>query len=142
MVAHLKALHATQSSFSQIASRLNAEFPMTRVTRNACIGKSKRVGLPDRVRQAQPRRERKERPAVVGTAKRIINFRAANVSIYEARIRAAEVEPLHVSLFDIKQGQCRYPYGDGPFTFCGCQAMKGSSYCEPHYHLTREDSRS
>lgn len=50
-------------------------------------------------------------------------------------LRSVEVEPLHFSLADLQHGQCRYPYGDGPFTFCGCRTEPDRPYCEPHQKL-------
>lgn len=51
-------------------------------------------------------------------------------------LRCVEVEPRHVSLLDLQQGgDCRWPYGDGPFTFCGHPAVFGS-YCGPHFGLS------
>lgn len=46
--------------------------------------------------------------------------------------RVAPVEPLHVSLLDLEWHQCREPYGDGPFTFCGHTAIPGKPYCAHH----------
>jgi len=46
-----------------------------------------------------------------------------------------------LSLIDLEPGDCRYPYGgdeDGEaITFCGHPRRQGSSYCTPHFHLTR-----
>lgn len=54
-------------------------------------------------------------------------------------LRCVEIVPRHVSLIDLEPGDCRYPYGGDaePITFCGHGKMAGSSYCVPHYHLTR-----
>lgn len=46
--------------------------------------------------------------------------------------RAADVVPLNVSLLDLEWHQCREPYGDGPFTFCGHTAIPGKSFCTHH----------
>ena len=49
--------------------------------------------------------------------------------------------PRHLSLMDLEAGDCRYPYGGDaegePITFCGHPRREGSSYCAPHFHLTR-----
>ena len=42
--------------------------------------------------------------------------------------------PLHLSLLDLERGQCRWPFGDGPITFCGHVVRSKSSYC-PHHAL-------
>ena len=46
-----------------------------------------------------------------------------------------DVQPAakHVDLLELEPGQCRWPYGDGPFTFCGCPtASDDGSYCRAH----------
>jgi hypothetical protein len=45
---------------------------------------------------------------------------------------------LHFSFADLKPYHCRYPYGQGPFTFCGHGKADGSSYCAPHKLLCTE----
>lgn len=35
-------------------------------------------------------------------------------------------------LMELGPDDCRYPFGEGPFTFCGDPAIIGSSYCELH----------
>jgi GcrA cell cycle regulator len=48
-----------------------------------------------------------------------------------------------ISLIELGPNDCRYPYGgekDGEaITFCGHPKVPGSSYCVPHFHLTRGD---
>lgn len=45
------------------------------------------------------------------------------------------VVPLNIDLDDLKNRQCRYPYGDGPFTFCGHPVRDNSPYCEEHHKI-------
>ena len=57
-------------------------------------------------------------------------------------MRCVEVEPRHLSLIDPTRGDCRYPYGGGDeegeaITFCGQPRRRGSSYCKPHFNLSR-----
>ena len=42
------------------------------------------------------------------------------------------VTPLCVSLDDRQADQCCYPYGDGPFSYCGHPKQPGFSYCPDH----------
>jgi GcrA cell cycle regulator len=48
-------------------------------------------------------------------------------------------------LVDLERGDCRYPYGGDEegeaITFCGRPRREGSSYCAPHFHLTRNPDR-
>jgi GcrA cell cycle regulator len=46
------------------------------------------------------------------------------------QVRELVGEPLHLALADLRPGMCRWPYGDGPFTFCGLPATR--SYCLAH----------
>lgn len=45
------------------------------------------------------------------------------------------VVPLNMELDDLKNSQCRYPYGDGPFTFCGHPVKENSPYCDEHHDI-------
>ena len=42
---------------------------------------------------------------------------------------------------NLERGDCRYPYGGDEegeaITFCGHPCRPGSSYCTPHFHLSR-----
>jgi GcrA cell cycle regulator len=57
------------------------------------------------------------------------------------RLRCVEVDPRHLSLMELRAGDCRYPYGgevEGEaVTFCGHPQREGASYCAPHFDLTR-----
>ena len=56
-------------------------------------------------------------------------------------LRCVEIEPRHLSLVDLGHGDCHYPYGGDEegevITFCGHPRRPGSSYCTPHFHLSR-----
>jgi GcrA cell cycle regulator len=47
---------------------------------------------------------------------------------------ADAVEPLMLDLLDLGSG-CKWPYGDGPFHFCGHAKPSGDSYCRPHMRV-------
>jgi GcrA cell cycle regulator len=57
------------------------------------------------------------------------------------KLRCVESEPRRLSLLDLGRGDCRYPYGGDEegeaISFCGHPRQRGSSYCTPHFHLTR-----
>ena len=57
------------------------------------------------------------------------------------KLRCAKIEPRHLSLIDLEHGDCRYPYGGDEegeaITFCGHPRRTGSSYCTPHFDLSR-----
>jgi hypothetical protein len=39
------------------------------------------------------------------------------------------------TLLELEGGDCRYPFGDGPFLFCGDPAQDKSSYCSGHHEI-------
>jgi hypothetical protein len=138
---------AERLTFSAIAEAINLKFN-TAYTRNATIGRAKRMGLagPDRpqpsLQATPPRLERmiKPRPAEPGSA--VLRWPTPALKIQEPpKLRCAEVEPRHLSLIELERGDCRYPYGgdeDGEaITFCGHPRRAGSCYCAPHFHLSR-----
>jgi GcrA cell cycle regulator len=58
-----------------------------------------------------------------------------------AELRCVEIAPRHLSLIELERGDCHYPYGGDSegeaITFCGHPRRRGSSYCTPHFHLSR-----
>ena len=58
------------------------------------------------------------------------------------KLRCVDIEPRHLSLIELERGDCRYPYGgdeeNEAITFCGHPRRPGSSYCSPHFHLSRD----
>lgn len=67
--------------------------------------------------------------------------RLAACDVKPAKLRCAAVDPRHLSLTELEFGDCRYPYGGDKegeaITFCGHPRQPGSSYCAPHFHLSR-----
>ena len=119
----LKRLYALvpRLSSSEIANALNCG-----ITRNSVIGRVHRLGLALRGKV-------KARPKV----KRIrIRTKPAPVQEQPYTLRCVETEPRGISLIDLEPGDCRYPDGDNPFTFCGCPQYDGSSYCVEHFALS------
>jgi GcrA cell cycle regulator len=142
----LREHRARGMSYSRIAEAINAKFG-TRYSRNATIGRGKRMGLggPDRpsdlpkpVPKASRRRLDKlpERHAVKsGRPLSILK------PVKTVKLRCVEIDPRHLSLMDLERGDCRYPYGGDDegeaISFCGHPRRGGSSYCTAHFHLTR-----
>jgi len=131
--------------YSEIARRINAAFN-TDYTRNATIGRAKRMGLSGLAETGRSRLQRKPRllpfrkmrkhRAAKPRLPRPILKRAAAL-----KLRCIGIEPRHLSLIELEARDCRYPYGgdrDGEaITFCGHLRRKDSSYCAAHFHLTR-----
>jgi GcrA cell cycle regulator len=131
-------------SYSRIAQAINAKFN-TSYSRNAAIGRAKRMGLvgvdrPDGwsqpIKSRQPSLRRLRERFEAEFRKRMPIFEKVEVTL-----RCAEVEPRHLSLLQLSSRDCRYPYGgdaDGEaITFCGHRRQPGSSYCTPHFQLSR-----
>jgi GcrA cell cycle regulator len=156
-----RELFTAGHSASQAAAALSAEFGLP-VTRNAVIGlwhrrkwsggENRQIKFrADAAARAGAQRAKRERVKLIVPAgssekrsrsiQRLMRAPHGTLRIIETTqqgvspLREVEVVPLHVSLLDLQHGQCRYPYGDGPFTFCGCQAEPGRPYCEPHQYL-------
>lgn len=139
--ARLRELHDNKFSFSVIASMITSEFGKS-ISRNAAIGRAHRMGLDRRVaamitvtRRAPPR-PRVAKPKIARPASE------PELEITEIELRQADVEALQVSLIDLEFGQCRYPYGDGPFTFCALPAFEDGCYCAAHFALTHSLGRA
>lgn len=148
--AHSKALRACLDkgmTFSEIARALNERFG-TAYTRNATIGRARRLGLsvpqraggpaPDRPKQppdARRLRKKRARRLAESISKPSTLERAATL-----QLRCVAITPRHLALVDLELGDCRYPYGGDaegePITFCGHPRHEGSSYCLSHFHLT------
>jgi GcrA cell cycle regulator len=133
-------------SFAEAARALNERFG-TAYTRNAAIGRGRRMGLsvPQRPHPAGVVKAPKK-----PDARRLFDMRARKAGVPPKRstlaraaalqLRCVAITPRHLALVDLEHGDCRYPYGgetDGePITFCGHPRREGSSYCTSHFHLT------
>lgn len=139
MDVELRKLHGEGYSSSQIAG-----FMQMGLSRNAVIGRVFRLGLSRPIvrknREAKVARTHKPVVRIVRANGNSNGFRV-NISVETDSFmpRCVEVVPLHAQLMDLNQGQCRYPYGDGPFTFCAQPA--GGSYCPAHTRLVRVFTR-
>jgi len=151
---HCQALRehfARGLSYSEIAAAINAKFK-TAYSRNATIGRAKRMGIaisdrpktapkhlpakqPSKDQAPQLRRRREDRASDFIWPVPV--FAPAEMP----KLRCVEIDPRHLSLMELERGDCRYPYGGDEegeaIAFCGHPRRKGSSYCAPHFHLTR-----
>ncbi len=146
--AHCEALIefvTSGMSYRDAADAINARFGSS-YSRSAALGRGRRMGLgePERSRPPpteapfqQAPRPRSDDSALLELLRRRPLFpRQKGV-----RLRCVDVDPRHLALVELERGDCRYPYGgelDGDaITFCGHRRRSGSSYCTPHFHLTR-----
>lgn len=139
---------AGELSFASIAVALNDKFG-TGYTRNAVIGRSGRMGLSNKTFVGShpfgTKGSRKSaKKAVNKPVVRIVrangnsNRLRMNISVETDSFmpRCVEVVPRNISLIDLARDDCRYPYGEGPFVFCGRPQRAESSYCPAHSFLT------
>jgi GcrA cell cycle regulator len=146
----LREYLAKRMSYSEIAEAINARFK-TAYSRSATIGRARRMGLvgPEQ-RQDLPRPSPTPAPEVGQTQlgkprERHVPEFIWPLPIFERaeplKLRCVAIDPRHLSLIELEPGDCRYPYGgdaDGEaITFCGHPRRDGTSYCTPHFHLTR-----
>lgn len=139
-IADLTKLYAEGYSARAIGEKLG-------FSRNAIIGKARRLGLapPESKRPvmrkgrelgARKHVERRTISRIVAGGNYSLKVIKTTEAVEQFKLRCVEVEPQHVSLDDLTG--CKYPYGDGPFTFCNHPKLEDSSYCGPHFHLCRE----
>jgi len=134
--AALKSLRSRGLSAAGCASEINFEF-QTGYSRNAVIGRMKRLGMCEAIRLVRQRpkavpkkRHQPYKPRPKPEAHKIIPQEIAV-------LRCAEITPRNVPLTDLASNECRFPYGDGPFTFCGHPASPDQPYCKAHADLCR-----
>ena len=150
----LREFIAKGLSFSEAAQAINSRFN-TSYSRSAALGRARRLGVtPDDRRKPSMPVEPTQRaepadlrnmaePGVRDFGKPALPwpvpaFRATK----PVKLRCVAIEPRHLSLIALERGDCRYPYGGDEegeeITFCGHPRRPGSSYCTPHFHLSRD----
>jgi GcrA cell cycle regulator len=135
--------------YSEIARRINAAFN-TDYTRNATIGRARRMGLAGVAETGHVRKPKPDFLSIRKLRKNSKKHRAAKSllprpvlkRVRVPKLRCVGIEPRHLQLIELEIGDCRYPYGgdkdNEAITFCGHPQREGSSYCAPHFHLTRK----
>jgi GcrA cell cycle regulator len=121
ITARFKALHRAGRSFSKIAATLNQEFGLG-LTKNACVGRSHRLGLKARPRPVplQPRKE----PEPVAAAPRL-------GWTVEPPVLPASCG--RITIYQLEYGRCHFPFGERPpYAYCGNTTARKATYC-PHH---------
>jgi GcrA cell cycle regulator len=135
-IALLKQRWAEDLTCRAIAAELGG------ISRNAVIGKARRLGLADRKRTpaAPPARKPAERPpnAPKHPWRNLVRVPPTLVSAVPAQPTQASRR----SILDLKAGECRWPHGDPRekenFYFCGAPITALRPYCGPHCALGRK----
>lgn len=137
-IEELKRLFNENLSASETASKMGCG-----LTRLSIIGKWHRLGLKrgrkgtwrkpsDRVQVCKPTTlcsTRWESYAAISSPERLPDD------------SVVDVVPLHITLDDLSAKTCRWPYGTGPYTFCGCEVVSGP-YCVEHASKAYEERPS
>ena len=133
-------------SYAEIGRQINARFG-TAYTRNAVVGRAKRLGLA----MSGPVLSPSIVPSLTGKPSLVPSHRAASPSLNlpppsalkpakPVKLRCVGVQPRLLTLIELEHCDCRYPYGGDregeEIAFCGHPRQPGSSYCAPHAHLT------
>jgi GcrA cell cycle regulator len=101
----------------QIAAELLASRDRDNASRRAKREKNNEKQPPVSVAQMEAARERAR-----------INAEAASYVCIEAK----DIIPLHLTIMDLTDETCRWPYGDAEITFCGHLPVHGRPYCLSH----------
>jgi len=144
----LREFIAKGLSFAEAAQAVNSRFN-TSYTRSAALGRARRLRLEadDRQTPSMPTKPVDLRD-IAETAPSALSRAAllwptpAFKEIKPVKLRCVGIEPRHLSLIELERGDCRYPYGGDEegeaITFCGHPRRQDSSYCTPHFHLSRD----
>jgi GcrA cell cycle regulator len=99
-------------------------------TKNAVIGRRRRIGLGGPKRIAKPRDRSPNRPKAEPrvSVRRVAMLKVEPVSANTAPIGSK-------SLIDLAPDECRWPFGDKPYTFCGCRTFTSLPYCAGHARI-------
>ena len=128
----LRAFIAGGLSYEESAEKINKLFGGS-FSRNAAIGKGKRLGLISPAKPPGKRIVRRPDPFIRPFKRPVPIPPKPPRAVIE--LRCAEIEPLHLDLLDLEPHHCRWPYGVQKITFCGHSKMVGS-YCLAHFQLS------
>lgn len=132
-------------SFAQSAAEINAAFD-TSYTKNACISRAARLGLPKEERRVkaagapsplaaptEPRRKR-AKPAIPAP---LPDVPAPAIEPDEPMAIDCPAAPDGlITVLDLQKHHCRFPLGEAPYHFCGVQKREGFPYCAEHVAVT------
>jgi GcrA cell cycle regulator len=140
-------------SATEIANQLGRVFMLSK-TRSAVIGKMDRLGvlqgqrpdLKDRqqrlkmLHKRQLRADKIPREVLEMVVNELGEAPVAPNPYRSAPLPTVAPTPLGLNIFELEAKHCRWPVGDGPFSFCGHERRAGSSYCWYHERLSHTTS--
>jgi hypothetical protein len=131
MVKQFNKLHRQQPplSFARIAAEMSAAFDIE-LTRNACIGKARRLGFPMRSNEGIPRKG--------GEKPRMIKIRV-DAPIPPKPARRQINGTFNLTIYETREGDCKWPLGEvedyPPYLYCGHPTPIGCPFCKTHSRM-------
>jgi hypothetical protein len=137
-MARLRALHRNDKlSFDAIAAMLSEEFGVA-LTKNSCIGKARRMGLPERKNRHRRKvfrgDKRRRQITLVAPAPAYVEPEVVPCVLPRWKVIADEApaERGKLTLMQLDGNKCHWPSGDRvPYLFCGAPTA-GKTYCAYH----------
>lgn len=128
-----KKMRQQGCSAGVIAEKLNR-------SRNSVIGKLHRMGIFGGKKQPTARLPRKGGAKVGALASAVLAAQRSEPKFKAVRFKSApdHVAPLNKQLWELNSDECKWPYGDGPFLFCGHPIRDGFPYCPGHCRIAYE----
>lgn len=117
------------------------------VTKNAVIGKARRLGLSTHITTVEKRQKAKSERAGHVRIKRAHQPRAVrakaappSLRVVSAKPKPVELAPIisrNVGIVELTERMCRWVEGDPthPAVFCGADCEAGRSYCAGHHRI-------
>jgi len=135
MARTLRRLHRDETlSFGAIAAQMSAQFGVT-LTKNSCIGKARRMGLPVRGAVDRERILKQPRPKMIRLPHKI------DAPIEPELETPAEAAEPGISIYQLESCTCRWPLGAmetrPPLRYCGQWCEIERPYCDEHTAMSR-----
>jgi hypothetical protein len=129
----LTALVATHNlSYGMIFKILNREFT-TDYTRCGVCGKARRLGLRNPMNQVSKEASKPKRRLVTPRSVYRPKLKPVVVPRKKPEILLEEPLPKDLDLLQVCEDDgCRWPHGEGPYTFCGHKRYGDRPYCGFH----------
>jgi hypothetical protein len=140
MTRTLRRLHRDETlSFGAMAAQLSAQFGVT-LTKNACIGKARRMGLPIRGPFDRERVLKQPRPKMIRLPHKI------DAPIEPELETPAEAAEPGISIYQLASDTCRWPLDPmekyPPLRYCGCWCEVERPYCDTHMRVAHPNMRT
>ena len=149
MQDRLLALLKQGMPYKEIAATISSETGV-KVTKNSCIGKGRRMGVPLRLparkplclKRSEPKSPAKRKPHPSARRSRPRKRKLRAHSLRSRKLRPQQ-SLRNLSLIQLRTSSCRYPTGHNPpYSYCGARQQDGSSYCPEHHALCHYKGRA